>query len=53
MEEQKKEVKFAISISQLQTLLDVIVRLPYNQAQPFVEMLTKLPRINEIESTKD
>lgn len=51
--EQEKEVKFAISMSQLQALLDFIVRLPYNQAQPFVDVLTKLPRINEVEATKD
>lgn len=51
--EQEKEVKFAISTSQLQALLDFIARLPYNQVQPFVDLLTKLPRINEIEATKD
>lgn len=48
--EQQTEVKFVITAAQLQAVLDFIARLPYNQAQPYVDLLTKLPR--EAETTQ-
>lgn len=52
-QEQPKENFFAISETQLRALGDYLSRLPYNQVQPFMELLGKLPRIqvNETEAT--
>lgn len=53
-QEQQKENFFAISETQLRALVDYLSRLPYNQVQPFMELLTKLPRIqfNENQNTQ-
>ena len=50
MEEQKENL-FAISEKQLQALVNYLAQLPYNQVQPFVELLVKLPKIQVNEDT--
>lgn len=54
-QEQPKENFFAISETNLRALAEYISRHPYNQVQPFMDLLTKLPRIqvNENQSTQD